>query len=265
MVKKLFKHEIHALWRLMAPVWGILLGVSVLGRLIQFFEQNTVIYSIISGSSVLFYVAALIACLVCPFVFAIVRFYRNLFTGEGYLTFTLPVTTGQHLWVKLTVAVATELVTLVAAAISVVVVTFGDVTVEIGKAIAYLYKLCVQNWGAHLPMYTVEAILAVIVLVTVETLLFYCCICIGQQARKNRVLASVGVYFGFYVIGQIIGTIVVIVATFINWEPLALWVVEHPFATIHIVLCGGIVLEALLGALFFTISYWLTSRRLNLE
>ena len=265
MVKKLFKHEIHALWRLMAPVWGILLGVSALGRLIQLFEQDTVIYNIISGSSVFFYAVALIACLVCPFVFVVVRFYRNLFSGEGYLTFTLPVTTGQHLWVKLTVAVATELLTLVAAAISVIVVTLGDLTIEIGKAIAYLYKLCVESWGAHLPMYTVEAILAVIVLVTVETLLFYCCICVGQQARKNRVLAAIGVYFGIYAIKQVLGTIVVIIATFVDWQPVTVWIWEHPFATIHIAMCGGIVLYTLGGVLYFVISHWLTSRRLNLE
>ena len=265
MVKKLFKHEIHALWRSMAPVWGVLFGVSVLGRLIRLFEQDTVIYNIISGSSVFFYIISLVACLVCPFVFAIVRFYRNLFSGEGYLTFTLPVTTGQHLWVKLTVAVMTELVTLIAAAISVILVTFGEVTVEIGKAIAYLYKLCVQNWGAHLPMYTVEAILGIVAIFTVETLLFYCCICIGQQARKNRILAAVGAYFGFYVVKQVLGTIVLIIGTFIDWDPLLLWFTEHPFATIHICLCGGIVIEALLGVLFFVISHWLTSHRLNLE
>lgn len=265
MVKKLFKHEIHALWRSMAPVWGVLFGVSILGRFIQLFEQNTVVYDIISGSSIFFYIAALIACVVCPFIFAIIRFYRNLFSGEGYLTFTLPVTTGQHLWVKLTVAVMTELVTLIAAAVSVILVTFGDVTVEIGKAIWYIFKQCVEHWGAHLPMYMVEVIVGIIVLFTVETLLFYCCICIGQQAKKNRALAAVGAYFGFYVIGQIIGTIILIMVTFMDWEPLGIWVVEHPFATVHIALCGGIVLEVLLGTLFFTISYWLTSRRLNLE
>ena len=120
MVKKLFKHEIFALWRLMAPIWGVLFGVSILGRFIQLFEQETVAYDIVSGSAIFFYIVALLACLVCPFVFAITRFYRNLFKGEGYLTLTLPVTTDQHILVKLVVAVLTELTTLVAAAISVV-------------------------------------------------------------------------------------------------------------------------------------------------
>lgn len=266
MVKKLFKHEIHALWRSMAPVWAILLGVSVLGRVIHLFEQeDSIIYNIVSGSSVFFYVVALIACLVCPFVFAVTRFYRNLFSGEGYLTFTLPVTTGQHLWVKLTVALATELVTLFAAALSVIVVTFGDLTVEIGKAIWYLFKLCVEKWGAHLPMYIVEVVIGVIVLFAVETLLFYCCICVGQQAKKNRVLAAVGVYFGIYAVNQVIGTIFVIMATFIDWEPLVLWALEHPFATVHIAFCGGILLYTLIGALYFVVSHWLMTKRLNLE
>ena len=265
MVKKLFKHEIYALWRLMVPVWAVLFGVSVLGRVIHLLEQDTIIYEIISGSSIFFYIVALLACLVCPFVFAIVRFYRNLFSGEGYLSFTLPVTTGQHLWVKLTVAVMTEVVTLIAAAVSVIIVTFGDLTVEIGKAIAYLFKMCVERWGAHLPMCMVAAVVGVIAVFIVETLLYYCCISIGQLAKKNRVLAAVGAYFGIYAIKQVFGTIFLIAATFIDWEPLAVWALEHPFATIHIVMWGGIFIEALLGVLFFVVSYLLMHRRLNLE
>lgn len=265
MVKKLFKHEIHALWRLMIPIWCVLFGMSVLGRFIQLFEQETVAYNIISGSAIFFYVVALIASIVCPFVFAITRFHRNLFSGEGYLSFTLPVTTHQHITVKLVVAVLTELVTLAAAAISVILVTFGDLTVEIGKALWYLFKLSVREWGAHLPVYIVECVIGLILLFTMETLLFYACICIGQQSKKNRTLAAVGAYFGFYVIQQIIGTIILLIAANVDWEPLGVWVLEHPFATVHIVLCGGILMVMLVGGLFYFISHRLITRRLNLE
>ena len=120
MVKKLFKHEMHAVWRLMIPIWCVLCGVSILGRFIQLFEQESVAYNIINGSAIFFYVVSLGACVVCPFVFAVTRFHRNLFSGEGYLSFTLPVTNHQHILVKLAVAVITQVVTLVAAACSVV-------------------------------------------------------------------------------------------------------------------------------------------------
>lgn len=265
MVKKLFKHEAHALWRLMIPIWVVLLGVSVLGRLIQLFEQDTVVYEIVSGSAFFFYGVSLFACIVCPFIFAVTRFYRNMFGGEGYLTFTLPVTTSQHLWTKLAVAVLTELITLAAAAISVILVTFGELTVEIGKAIWYIFKLCVEKWGAHMPLYLVEAIIGLIVIFTVETLLFYVCINIGQQFSKHRVLGAVGAYFGVYFIKQVIGTIALICSIDVDWEKLAIWVMENPFATGHLALCGFIVIEVLIGALFFFVSHRLMTKRLNLE
>ena len=265
MVKKLFKHEVHALWRSMMPIWAMLGGFSVLGRLIQLFEQDSVAYNIISGSAAFFYAVSLIACIVCPFVFAVTRFHRNLFSGEGYLSFTLPVTTEQHILVKLLVAVITELTTLIAAALSVIIVTFGEMTVEIGKAIWYLFKLSMREWGAHLPLYMIEAGIGLIVLFAVETMLFYTCICIGQQSKKNRTLAAVGVYFGIYALQQVIGTIALLIGTEIDWEPLGIWVAEHPFGTVHLALCGSIVLAALVGGLFYFISHRLISRRLNLE
>lgn len=265
MVKKLFKHEMHALWRLMIPIWCMLGGVSVLGRFIQLFEQNSVAYNIINGSAIFFYVVSLVACIACPFVFSVTRFHRNLFSGEGYLSLTLPVTNHQHILIKLAVAVITQVVTLVAAAISVVLITFGDVAWEIGKAIWYLFKVFANAWGAHLPFYIAEGIIGVIVVFTTETLLFYTCICIGQQSKKNRILAAVGAYFGFYLIKQIIGTVVLLIGTQVEWESLFVWIEEHAFATVHIALCGGIVLEVLVSGLLYFISHYLITHRLNLE
>lgn len=265
MVKKLFKHEMHALWRLMIPIWCILFGVSVLGRLIQFFEQDSIAYNIVNSSAIFFYVVSLIACLVCPFVFAVIRFYRNLFSGEGYLTFTLPVTNHQHILVKWIAAVITEVVTLFAAAISVMLITFGDVAWEISKAAWYLIKLSVRAWGGHLPMYIVEAVIGVIAVFAVETMLFYTCICIGQLSRKNRILTAAGAYFGFYALKQVVGTMVLLMATVIDWVPLFRWIGDHPFATIHMLLWGGIAVEAFIGYGLYWLSHRLITHRLNLE
>lgn len=265
MVKKLFKHEMHALWRLMIPIWCMLGGASVLGRLIQLFEQDSVAYSIISGSAVFFYIVLLVACIVCPFVFAVTRFYRNLFTGEGYLSFTLPVTASQHIWVKLAVAMITQLVTLVAAALSVVVVTFGDLTIEIGKALWYLFKYFTRSWGAHMPMYLIEGIVGILLLLVSEILLYYACICIGQLSKKNRILTAVGAYFGFYAVKQVLGTIVLLISVGIDWNPLLMWMFENPFATVHLAMCGGLLWFALLGTFYFFLSHYIISRRLNLE
>jgi magnesium-transporting ATPase (P-type) len=157
------------------------------------------------------------------------------------------------------------IILLVAAAISVVLLTFGDLAWEIAKAVWYVLKLAARAWGGHMPLYLVEGVIALITVFTVETLLFYACICIGQQYKKNRTLAAVGAYFGFYVVKQIFGTIALLIGSQIDWYPLTRWIDKHPFATAHIGLCGGILVEVAIGCFLYWLSHRLITHRLNLE
>ena len=265
MVKKLFKHEYFALWRLMIPIWCVLFGVSVFGRLIQLFEQDNVAYDIINGSSIVFYCVVVLAVLACPVVLAVIRFYRNLFTGEGYLMFTLPVTPAQHIWVKLIVAVTTQIVNIFALIVSVAVFTFGDMAVEIGKAAWYLLKMLADVCDGQLPILSIEAVNVLVLLLASNLLLYYGCICIGQMAHKARILAAVGAYFGFYVIAQALETLLLIVFAFIDMEKVTLWMTEHMIATAHIGMWYYTLQSLVLSGIFFFICHYLMKRRLNLE
>ena len=265
MVKKLFKHEYFSLWRLMIPIWCVLLGVSVLGRFVQLFEQDNVAYDIINGSSILFYCVVVAAVLACPVVLAVIRFYRNLFTGEGYLMFTLPVTPAQHIWVKLIVAVTTQMVNILAVIVSVAILTFGDLAVEIGKAAWYLLKMLADACDGQLPILAIEAAIALVLMLSMNLLLYYSCICIGQMSNKRRILASVGAYFGYYVIAQAFETLLLIVFAFVDMEKVSIWMLEHMVATAHIGFCYYIVQSLVLDVVFFLICHYLMKRRLNLE
>ena len=68
----------------------------------------------------------IMVALAFPFVYSVIRFYRNLFTGEGYLSFTLPVTPANHLWVKVVTAVSFSLLSVLVAALSGVIITAGE-------------------------------------------------------------------------------------------------------------------------------------------
>ena len=267
MVKKLFRHELQAYWRVLLPVWGLLMGISVLGRLIQLFENDTVGYGIVRTSAITFYVVAVAVSLLFPFVFAIMRYYRNLFTGEGYLSFTLPVTPFQHILVKVTAALTVQLLTIAVCAVSLVLITFGDVFAELMKAVGYLipYIYHQVGWGMNLPFFALEGLVLVVVAYVSETLLYYACISIGQTSKKNRVLAAVGVYFGYYFVRQVLGTIAIIIGTIVVWEPLFDWVRAHEFQATHIALCGLTVFYALLSVAYFAISHTFIRKRLNLE
>lgn len=265
MVKKLFKHELNAYWRIMLPMWGILLTVALLGRVVQFFESNHLVYDIVNNSSILFYCLAVAVSLVFPVVFAIIRFYKNLFTGEGYLSFTLPVTVSQHITVKVLGAVTIALLSMVAALVSLCVMTAGDVLVELWRAGVYILGYLNEEMGAHLWWLALEFVVLVLVYLLAQSLYFDTCISLGQLFRKNRILASVGVYFGFYLLAQIASTIAIAIAVFVDWQPLMDYVENHPYVTAHGLMCGLILLGIAACAVEYLVVYLVIRRRLNLE
>ncbi len=265
MVRKLFKHEFGAYWRVLIPAWIALMGVSVLGRLVQFLESDSTIYGIVSGSSILFYIIGIMVAMAFPFVYAIIRFYRNLFTGEGYLTFTLPVKPAQHIWVKVLTAVTLQVASLLVVAVSAAVMMAGELLVEVWKAAAYLLGKMHDYLGAHLIWFILEFVLLLLVAMLYQAIFYDTCITIGQLFRKNRVLAAVGVFFGFYVVEQIIGTCAIIVAAFINWESLLVFVQENVYLCAHLGAWLMILFTAVLALVFYAVTHRIICKRLNLE
>ena len=149
MVKKLFKHEFKAWLRVLPLFWLAMVGVAAAGRIVQFFETESIYYYLVFGSAMLAFGVAAFVLLFAPTVFDVFRFYRNLFTGEGYLSFTLPVSPAQHLFVKMVTAGCFQLLTMAVVLLSGLVLMAGDVLTEVLKAAAYLWKQLVQNIKKH--------------------------------------------------------------------------------------------------------------------
>ncbi len=277
MVKKLFKHEIAYYLRSMLPIYGILLAIAAFGRVIQFFETDNTVYNTVNVVAILSYVVAIIAVFAMTLVFTITRYYRNLFTSEGYLSFTLPVTPAQHILTKLSTAVLFHALSLVVILISACIITAGDVLVEIVKAIAYIVDLIPERlaftfkettaaqWQVNIWLFGIEFVLLLIAAVIYQMLLYYGCITVGQTFSKNRILAAVGVYFGYYLATQAIGIVLLIVSQFLPWETFADIFYAAPIGSIHTLVIGYILLNLLVATGLFVVSRAIIRRRLNLE
>lgn len=270
MVKKLFKHEFAALMRSLLPIEGVILGIGILARIVLIFEQDTTAYNIIYGSTVFALIVALIAGPVAAFILAIIRFHKNLFSGEGYLSFTLPVTPVQHLYVKVVAAVVMEIAAVIIAILTFCIATCGTILTEVIKAAEYLINLAFANLSAlDLSFYIVEGVLLLLVLAFYSYLVIYACISLGQTAKKNRTLCAVGVYFAYYMICQIAGTVFAILFTVLSKLELFIKILEyierHAYETIHFALCGITVWYAILSVVFFIICQFVMKKKLNLE
>ena len=115
-------------------------------------------------------------------------------------------------------------------------------------------------------MYSIEALLALIVLRVATFLLYYFCISVGQLVSRKKVLLAFGVYFGIYSITQILGTILIVVFTMnYEWlESITEWLSDNPTLAMHLYLGWMIISQAVVGTLYFVFTRLIMSKKLNL-
>ena len=266
MVKKLIKYDFSSYLRLLLPVQLILLGIAALNRFIQLFEDNSsTVYRIIFTSSMVLYYISIAVCLVLTTIVAVVRFYQGMYSNEGYLSHTLPVTPTQHILSKLIVSVLFELGSLFAIFLSFCVVTLGELNIEIFKAGVFLLRRFERAFNCGSAIYIIEAVLALLAYTVMGLLMLYFCISVGQLAKKKKILLAFGVFFALYVVWQIIGTILIII---VSTNPsVAQWLRELTWDTrsfLHGLLCGCFLFFTALSVIFFAVTRYLMSKKLNL-
>ncbi|MBQ4129042.1 MAG: hypothetical protein IJD68_04645 [Ruminococcus sp.] len=269
MVKKLFKHEILSYLRVILPMHLILIGIALLSRFVQLFDNDSTAYNIVFWSSVVAFIVGVVVCILLTLIFGIKRFYSNLFTHEGYLSFTLPVTSTQHIFVKNIVAVISTISSFIMIVIATCFITFGEVCVELFKAAAYIVRQFFIEFGFNAPLIILEAVVAFIITFATTYMLYYACISLGQCAKKNRVAAAVGVFFIYYFIEQIIGTIFVIVVTVfyeqLHIEQILEYLAKHPITANYLGWGVVILVSAICFAIFYAITKHVINKKLNLE
>ena len=148
MVKKLFKHEFLAYFRILIPMHLILVILAFFGRIFQFAENESIFYALGFWAAITIYALATVALFMITQIFSIVRFYKNMFTGEGYLTLTLPVTASQHIWVKVSVAVLVQLINVVIFALSMLLLTAGEIFAKFADVVQESVSLFIGHTPA---------------------------------------------------------------------------------------------------------------------
>ena len=273
MVSKLIKYDFRSYFRLLFPVQLIILGFALINRIIQFFEPplDTVggastVYNGFFISSLVLYIISIIVCIVMTVIVGIVRFYQGMYTSEGYLNHTLPVTPTQHIFAKLLTSFIFCLGGLLAIFLSFMVITIGDVNIEVFKAFFYLAGKFFARFGANGGLYVLEFILLLCAAAFFVFIKLYCCISIGQLVNRKKILLAFGVFFGIYVVKQIIGTVFVIFVV-LNpelFDRFGVWIGQHPELFVHLIFIFAILYHALFGLMYFLITKYIMSKKLNL-
>lgn len=261
MLKNLYKHELRALFRTLLPVYGVLLllscGDAVLLRQLAVFESDTAY--IIAGLIVVFYFITVAAAGVLAIVAILRRFYTNCFGREGYLTFSLPFTAGQHLTCKAVCAVVVEVITALVVLGTAAILLAGEIDMEM---IRFVYREITEALADY-----VESAQVILAVVTAVISLFtgilqgYFCLAFGQRA-KSRLGGAIATYFVLQLIGNLLS---MVGGSGLNHIFVSDWLVNFSGRTLtYLTLTGALVWQVILLMVFLYGTWHELDRKLNL-
>lgn len=286
MFSKLLKHE----WRANRGLMGLLslaaLGIGIMAAIVlrvlvnyggEMLSSDDIALELSAmGMFAMLFFSAVALCVYAVAVQFVLlyRFYKNKFTDEGYLTFTLPVKTWQIYWSSLlnmllwmvislaVIAVVVSLVVLIGTA------TDGFINTDIFAALDELsYYLGQMDMDEVLQWEPLDSYMAAGVLQLIQMLIapFYglivpmACITMGAVlAKKHKILASFGIYYAVNFVVGIVSSVATMVPSvlFLGTADMGPYMVTT--AAIELVITLGLSL----GGYFTTLA--LMKHKLNL-
>lgn len=199
------------------------------------------------------------------------RFYKNFFTDEGYLTFTLPVKRSSLLNSKLIVSVATVLMTGFVIIIDLIIAFFAAFpkTVfvkEFWEDIIRAIENYFEKYGGYAVYFIVQAIVSAILTVVISVLFAFCCITIASIiAKKAKVITAIIIYYvaNSTVIFGLVMYNLFAMETLVDWLDSVPIYLENPTAVL-MSLCK-ILFSGIFCAVLYSFQYWMLDKKLNLS
>jgi len=261
MLKKLLKHEIYATGRVLLPIFGITIVLSLVNRLLIGINRFNTPLNIIGTLAMISYVLAAIATLFVTFVLIILRFYRNLMTDEGYLMFTLPVKPmhlinskliSSLLWITVSMAVLISSL--------LILLLNADSAVQLREMWDIIIRALKTYFSDNYIILIIEFALMVIISIIQQILLVYVSIAAGHLITGHKVLGSFASYIAISIAVQLISTFILFAVSRFSSSS-----IEELETLPHVVFIFVITLGAAYSILYYIATNYIFSKKLNLE
>ena len=213
MTGKLMKYEFRSVFKQIGVIWAALPAVAILTSFTGWIyarsalaqENDQLLGALLSRIPMFLYVGLFIALVVATLFVVVMRFYKGLLKEEGYLMHTLPVKEWQLIASKGVTATVTVLISMVLAAVSIVLLNLVGNLSGIGEMFQAVGEACRKHPESFL--YALEALLVVLAGIMTEVYKIYASLSIGQLMAKHRMIWSVAAYIGIGVVLTLLGSI----------------------------------------------------------
>ena len=272
MLGKLLKYELKAMGRIILPLYLVLiLAAGLFAVNIKLNDKTQTLsgfMNILSIITTILFVACVFVVVIVMFFLVVQRFYKNLLGQEGYLMFTLPASTLEHIlskmlssmiWIVVGILAGTSAGFLMVAIIS-DLKTFNEFISEIMNNLDALF-------GSGSLVRQLGMMVLVLILGVLKSLSeIYASMAVGHQFNSHRILFSLLALVAFNVIGTTLSSILGSLGYYSGvFDSLSRIFDADTLQGLYLAQAGMIVL-ALVQVVFFGLLTWvLLDRKLNLE
>jgi hypothetical protein len=280
MLKKLLKYDFKSVFKYWWIAAVSATALSVLGGfclkiLVDSTAEETVfqppeVLTISSSLLLMLTVMAISAFSVISAILLFVRFYKNFFTDEAYLTFTLPVKRSTHLNSKLILGFVTQLATsavIILDAALIIVIGLADKIFkkEVWEEFILLAKEFFKEVDGYFWVFLLETLFIMLIISIAGLLFTYACITFASMiTKKAKLITAIGIYYGATSVVSFVFSMIYLfgvdtIITFLDKLP-------ENSANLIIVLIALVVLlfVAMICTLLYTFEQWMLDRKLNL-
>lgn len=281
MLGKLIKYEFKACGRVFFPIYLVILILSIINRI---YSQYGFIQSLknnlsqkgsllgVQGILTVVLLALFVSLFVITIIFTIQRFKKSLLEDEGYLIFTLPVSSRNIILSKYIVSLIFVILSTLVAILSFMLMGIFIENYQFARIMNMTGLIIINMINSDKGILTaiLVLILGLIIVYTNFVLSVYLSISVGQIPKFNKHRSGIGV-IAFFLINIIIGY----VRSFINnIIPQNVWdgvenslssILDNSIFTMNKYYWFMIITDiAIIGLLFYGINFIL-SKKLNLE
>lgn len=200
MLGKLLKYDLKWIYKLIGIFYILAFIASVVGRGLASIE-NSVVFSIISQIIIGFAVSMMISSLINCLMRTWVRFTRNIYKDESYLTHTLPVEKKTIYASKVLAAIICTFTTVIVSIVCLFICYYSEANMQVLKSVLELaastYDTTVLNLLLLLTITLFVEILFIIVIGFVGIIL-------GNKSNQNKMAKSILIGFALYTITQVV-------------------------------------------------------------
>ena len=262
MLGKLLKYDLKWIYKLVIVFYALAFIFSLFSRMFLSIGDS-LLWSILSKISSGIAVSMLVSSIINTLMRSWVRFVRNIYKDEGYLTNTLPVSKRDIYLSKVLSSIITMFTTTIVIITCLFICYYSKENIDILKKVL---EMTANSYNISVIKLILTIGMIFFLELTFILLVGYTGIIIGHSSNNNKIVKSIIWAFGMYIFTQLITIGLIYIIGLFNKDIMNIITTNIvSIKGIKNILVGGIVMYIIYNIIYYFIGKWQLEKGINID